>query len=96
MSDLSHIVLREQQTVYRSLVIATINMLMINAWCVLLMGEGLGGVGGREHTDIYTLHNLSLYRPRERGGGRLGPNYVWMCATKSEGHGSYFGVRGVK
>ena len=30
-----------------------------------------------------------------RGGG-LGPNYAWMCVFKGEGHGSFFGLEGVK
>ena len=30
------------------------------------------------------------------GGGRLGSNYARMCVSKSEGHGSFFGFKGVK
>ena len=30
------------------------------------------------------------------GGGRLGSNYVRMCVPNSEGHGSFFGFKGVK
>ena len=30
------------------------------------------------------------------GGGRLSSNYARMCVSKSEGHGSFFGFKGVK
>ena len=31
---------------------------------------------------------------RHRGGGRLGSNFARMCVSKSEGHGSFFWLRG--
>ena len=35
--------------------------------------------------------------PWGRGpGGLLGSNFARMCVSKSEGHGSFFGFKGVK
>ena len=36
----------------------------------------------------------ALVKSRE-GMGRHGSNYAWMCVSKSEGHRSFFGFKGV-
>ena len=28
--------------------------------------------------------------------GRLGSHYAWMCVVESKGHGSFFGLKGVR
>ena len=42
------------------------------------------------------LLTFTFNHSKPGGGGRLGCNYARICVSKSEGHGSFWGFKGVK
>ena len=49
--------------------------------------------GNTARADMDGLGSIGF---RTRGGGRLGSKFARMCVSKSEGHGSFLGFKGVK